>query len=84
MGHLKGQPPPPQTMFSKENQPQHGRGANKMPTVNSLRVALAEGEKRLSVREVKSIFSRILCFMTFRLGRCPIVLMCLIRKQKRL
>ena len=62
MGHLKGQPPPPQTMFSKEKQPQHGRGANKMPTVNSLRVALAEGEKRLSVREVKSIFSRILCF----------------------
>ena len=62
MGHKKGQPPPPQTMFSKENQPQHGRGANKMPTVNSLRIALADGEKRLSVREIKSICSRILCF----------------------
>ena len=62
MRHLKGQPPPPQTMFSKENQPQHGRGANKMPTVNSLRIALTDGEKRLSVREIKSICSRILCF----------------------
>ena len=61
MGHLKGQPPPPQTMFSKEKQPQHGRGTNKMPTVNSLRLVLANGEKRLSVREIKSICSRILC-----------------------